>query len=241
MRNVSECAQTLWCFVFCCETQMSVFRNKVYPYTPPSHMRDIHSPSNRMKSDQSVFPSSNNKYSYDTNNDIGVRSQTIRKMRLPVSKSDYEFENSYFRSNSNEPLIESSRTLPSHSFTFDNPAYLGSFDELMTQVSLGANTPSIPHMSRRKTGFRYVSRSLESIQDMVHDSGGSCAGSIAGLPGTVLSRSEETVNEVCTVRNIVLDEHSQAWDDETTMAIEELQDEDPSDTCQVMLPGFLYV
>lgn len=148
---------------------------------------------------------------------------------LTASKSDYGVIE-YLRADSNEPLLEASRALSEGSLTFDNPAYLNSNGELSTQVPLGGNSISIPHSCRRSTATSYgkLSRSLNSMQDVVHDSYAAGMGSTATLPGTILSRSEETVNgTTCTVRNITLDECSQAWtetwEDDTATDIPELE------------------
>ena len=73
------------------------------------------------------------------------------------------------------------------------------------------------------SNYAKISRSLDSIQDFSHDSA-VITGSVTTLPGAVMSQSDETVNETCTVRNVVLDERSQAWD--TVWADGEDEDDD---------------
>lgn len=83
---------------------------------------------------------------------------------------------------------------------FDNPAFVRSLDELSTtKVPLGAGC----HADRIRPYS--LSRSLDSIQDYVSEIE-------RLLPGSVISQSEESHLDTCTVRNVIMDEVSLAGD-----------------------------
>ena len=166
------------------------------------------------------------------NNNSNIDYNINKQAAVTGSRSDYVVTNAYSRSGSQEPLIEQSRTMSEGSFTFDNPAYINSYDELTTRVSLGAATSTILHSYRPGSTYGQLSRSLDSIQDVVHD-GSTCTGQAATLPGAVLSHSDETVNEACTVRNIVLDDSSQAWEGNSIEDVSETAEESTSHRLQV--------
>lgn len=221
--------------------------NKVHPIDHYWNAHDLSLNSSTTKKHRKVSyirssPSPAESSSFNNNNSNDIHCQTTRQTSLAVSKSNYEVVSNYYRSDSNEPLIDNHRTLSDSSFTFDNPAYItGSYDELTAQVSLGVNTPTIPHSYRRKIAYGHMSRSLDSIQDMAHDGGASCVDSGITLPGTVLSWSEETVNETCTVRNIVLDECGATWDvDDDTREITELPVKAADEECEVNMSMLVY-
>lgn len=152
----------------------------------------------------------------DTNNNASCYKSEVTYLRqkrtIDKSHSDYEII-PYLRSYSRDKLIEQSRAISDSSFTFDNPAYLNSSnDELSTRVSV--NAPTIPCGDTRTLGYGKLSRSLDSIQDIAHDSRVEYAASLATLPGTVITEYEGR-NETCTIQNIVLEDRSQTWEDVT--------------------------
>lgn len=165
---------------------------------------------------------------------VSCSDQSALYRQIGNSVSDYAV--AYVRSDSDELLLKRSSTYSNNSFTFDNPAYMNSYDELTTKVAVGgvqSITKERIRLSSKpyrpgSSNYAKLSRSLDSIQDFVHDSS-VIGGSAVTLPGAVLARSDETVNETCTVRNIMLDECSQAWDttwddtedDDVTLRFEE--------------------
>ena len=141
-----------------------------------------------------------------------------------ISNSISDYGVVYFRSDSSDLLLKRASTYSDHSYTFDNPAFItSSNDELFTKVMLAPTNDRLKPYRPNSSNYAKISRSLDSIQDFSHDSA-VITGSATTLPGAVMSQSDETVNETCTVRNIVLDERSQAWD--TVWADGEDEDDD---------------
>ena len=129
-----------------------------------------------------------------------------------ISNSISDYGVVYFRSDSSDLLLKRASAYSDHSYTFDNPAFItSSNDELFTKVMLTPTNDRLKPYRPNSSNYAKISRSLDSIQDFSHDSA-VITGSVTTLPGAVMSQSDETVNETCTVRNIVLDERSQAWD-----------------------------
>lgn len=153
-----------------------------------------------------------------------------------ISNSISDYGVVYFRSDSSDLLLKRASTYSDQSYTFDNPAFInGSHDELSTCVMLSQTADRIKPYRPSISNYANISRSLDSIQDCAHDSA-VMTGSAVTLPGTVMSQSEETINETCTVRNIVLDECSQAWDsgwDDDDVTIPENKTQNTSENLQV--------
>ncbi|XP_067942399.1 uncharacterized protein [Watersipora subatra] len=146
------------------------------------------------------------------------------KRSIAGSISDYGV-GSYLCSSSEELLLEDSKTLSKGSFMFDNLAFINSYDELSIAVRIGATVPPITPSYHKNLGYGRLSRSMDSIQDMAHD-GNRCLQDQVKLPGTVVSYSDETVNETCTIRNIDIDEASHAWTEQLLEDIPCLPDEE---------------
>ncbi|KAF6040275.1 hypothetical protein EB796_001392 [Bugula neritina] len=185
----------------------SVFTsNKVHPWSSDY----LFSSKNKKRNSLIVSTESNNESSsvhFNNNNSAFTLDGYSKESCMKQSKSDYTVV-SYFRSDSQDKLLKrQSSTLSDSSFIFDNPAYVNSHEMLTGQVDVTA--AAMPYSYNRTGYYGRLSRSLDSIRDVFHDSNPL----YGAIPGSVVSQSEESVCGTCTVRNIVLDECSQAWDE----------------------------